>query len=178
MAHNFFYKTLNVIGIMMIAFSLFSAENSYAVEIESMQGKQSVSVFGNLTSSDNATTTLLGGSYGRFFTDNMEGTGTLMLMNFDGDFTVYLLYGRFNYNFVKAGATYIPYAGCALGVVGYDDGNVSDSAISIGVQGGVKYFLSEDTSFNLEASYTIAEIDSESYDAFSITAGISFYFGD
>ena len=164
--------------VMMLAFSLFCPGNSDAVEIESMQGKQSVSVFGNLTNSDNATTTLLGGSYGMFFTDNMEGTGTLMLMNFDGDFTIYLLYGRFNYNFVKAGATYIPYVGCALGMVGYDDGDADDSAISIGAQGGVKYFLSEDTSFNLEASYTFAEIDSESYNAFSITAGISFYFGD
>ena len=163
--------------VMMLAFSLFCAGNSYAVEIESMQGKQSVSVFGNLTSSDNATTTLLGGSYGMFFTDNMEVDGTLMLMNFDGDFTIYLLYGRFNYNFVKKGETYIPYAGVALGMVGYDDGDADDSAISIGAQGGVKYFLSEDTSFNLEASYTFAEIDSESYDAFSITAGISFYFG-
>ena len=163
--------------VMMLAFSLFCAGNSYAVEIESMQGKHSVSVFGNLTNSDNATTTLLGGSYGMFFTDNIEASGTLMLMNFDGDFTIYLLYGRCNYNFVKKGETYIPYAGVALGMVGYDDGNADDSAISFGAQGGVKYFLSEDTSFNLEASYTFAEIDGESYDAFSITAGISFYFG-
>lgn len=164
--------------VMMIAFLLFCAGNSYAVEIESMQGKQSVSVFGNINSSDNVVVSILGGSYGMFFTDNMEGSGTVMVINFDGEATAYLLYGRFNYHFLVPRATYIPYVGCALGMIGFDSGDSDDSAFSVGAQGGVKYFLSEDTSFNLEASYTYAEMDNEGTGTFSITAGISFYFGD
>jgi hypothetical protein len=167
--------------VMMLAFSLFCAGNSYAVEVESMQGKQFVSVFGNINSSDEVTTMVIGGTFGKFFTDNMEGNGTLMLIGYDTDFddaTMYILSGKFNYNFFQSGLTYIPYAGCALGLAGYDAGGTSDSSLSIGVQGGIKYFISEDTSFNLEASLTHYEIEGESIDSFAITAGISYYFGD
>jgi len=169
--------------VMMLAFSLFCAGNSYAVEIESMQGKQFVSVFGNINNSSagdvDVTMTMIGGTYGKFFTENMEGNGTLILMGVDADgdeATMYSILGRFNYNFYQSGLTYIRYAGVTLGYTSAEFGDDSDSSLSYGVQGGIKYFMSEETSFNFEAGYLHSEIESEDVDSIILSVGISYYF--
>ncbi len=168
--------------VMMLAFSLFCAGNSYAVQIESMQGKQFVSVYGNINNSSadvDIVMMMIGGTFGMFFTDNMEVNGTLVLMGVDADgeeATMYSILGRCNYNFYKSGLTYIPYAGGTLGFTSVEFGSESDSSLSYGVQGGIKYFMSEETSFNFELGYLHSEIESSDVDSLIFSFGISYYF--
>ena len=148
-----------------------------------MAGDQFISVYGNLnmssTDSSDTTTTIFGGSFGKFISDEKEVTGSLSLFDIyydNGGSTMYTLSGKFNYNFIKPGLTNIPYAGCALGITGVDAGGYSDTSISFGVQGGFKNFISEDISFNVEGSLMHYEVESKGTNSLSITAGISYYF--
>ncbi len=175
------FNTLMAI-VMMLAFSLFCAGNSYAVQIESMQGKQFVSVYGNINNSSadvDILMTMIGGTFGMFFTDNIEVNGTLVLMSVDADgdeATTYSILGRCNYNFYKSGLTFIPYAGGTLGMTYAEFGPYSDTSLSYGVQGGIKYFMSEETSFNFELGYLHSEIESSDVDSLIFSFGISYYF--
>ena len=173
------------LATMVILFTIFSLcmEESLAVEIENLEGSQFVSVFGNINNtsidSSDVTVTLIGGSFGKFIKENMEITGSLTLVNVnydDSDGTIYNLFGKFNYNFIRPGSTNIPYAGGALGLTGYDTGGYSDTSLTIGFQGGFKNFISEDVSLNVEGSFMRSEIDGASADSLSVTVGISYYF--
>ncbi|MFZ5570365.1 MAG: outer membrane beta-barrel protein [Thermodesulfobacteriota bacterium] len=99
----------------------------------------------------------------------------------DFDTTIYSLAGVVNFNLFKPGWVAVPYIGGQLGISGYDAGEYDDTALSYGGQGGVKFFLSEDLSLNVELNYLMTTVDAGEgeeldVDNTSVLLGFSYYF--
>jgi hypothetical protein len=85
--------------------------------------------------------------------------------------------GQFKYNFAFDKAqTVVPYLGAQLGFLGYSN-HTSDTGFSYGALGGLKFFVSEKTSLNLEANYLHTEISNVGVDNIQFLVGFSVYFG-
>lgn len=87
-----------------------------------------------------------------------------------------------NWNFFNPKWTTIPYLGVNGGVVGFEGGGYRDSYGSLGCQGGAKFFLSEDISFNVEGRYQRIFVEDNSgndngVNNLMLNLGFSFYWG-
>jgi len=169
-------KTLSCICICL--FIIVSVSPSFA-KIQKLEGQKAISANANLNWVDSGGDTYdyqiltLGFSY--FPKDFLEAKGTLMIMNSD-DYTAYSVLAQCNYNFFKPNTVVVPYAGVQLGFSGYDAGGYDDTSISYGLQGGAKYFLSEDLSLNGELNYLVTTVDPDDVKVTSILFGLSYYF--
>jgi len=118
-------------------------------------------------------------NFGYFFTPQIQvGVMGLLGGTLDGDNQkVYGASGQLKYNFSSNKAqTMIPYLGVQAGIYGTSNGS-SESAFSYGGMGGLKFFLSENTSLNLEINYQRTKLASTDIDIFQGLVGVSFYFG-
>ena len=139
------------------------------------QGKSEIGVYVSMQSSDYADVTIINFNYGRFMTDEFQLTGNLMLMEAeDLEATALEVQGKFH--FIQEGQEFIPYAGGLLGNFSVSGPGFSESAISYGFLGGVKYFVSEDTSVNLELTYRNIMFDAGDETTTALTAGFAIYF--
>lgn len=120
-------------------------------------------------------------TYNYFAMDTLSVGGTFTWQH-DGNGTEtnwYFLYARTDYYFA-ASDTLAPYAGPHLGIIYYkygDDGE-DDSAFLYGLQVGVKYFVQENMSLNVEGTwdlYTVADSDQD-VTVLSLKVGFSVYF--
>ena len=169
------------------------AKNTYAVE--SMKGKGSLAAslsyqhqetsFGD-SDSETDTTSLMG-SLGYFLSDHLEVNFAPMIMILDPDqgdkYTLYSYFGNLKVNFYQKGWIAVPYVGVQAGVTGYESGDDDDSSFSYGALGGIKLFVTEDVSLNLELNYLHTTFDADDggddtdLDVTSFFVGFSWYFG-
>lgn len=100
--------------------------------------------------------------------------------------TVFAL-GRLDLYLGSGDSTVVPYIGGrgGMAVTKYDPGegeSQSDNTITYGPQAGLKIFASENTSWNIEASYTIWTPEAEhgeekvNYHQATVSVGFSYYF--
>lgn len=118
-------------------------------------------------------------NFGYFFTPQIQiGLNGLLGGTVDGNNqTFYGGSGQFKYNFsFNKAQTVVPYLGVQAGMAGTSNGT-SESAFSYGGMGGLKFFVSEKTSFNVEGNYQRTTIANTDINLFSISVGVSFYFG-
>ena len=66
----------------------------------------------------------------------------------------------------------IPYVGGGAQLVLSDTGAGSDTSIGLNAQAGLKQFLTEEVAINYQAQL----LSSSNYDAFILSAGITFFF--
>jgi hypothetical protein len=118
-------------------------------------------------------------NFGYFFTPQLQvGIMGLLGGTINGESTK--VYGgagqfKFNFSFDKA-QTVVPYLGVQAGIYGTSNGT-SESAFAYGAMGGLKFFLSENTSLNLEGNWQRTKVVSTDVDVFQGLVGVSFYFG-
>lgn len=173
-------KTISLICICL--FIIVSASTSFA-KIQKLEGQKAISANANLswldTGDDTSGNRTLTFGFSYFPKDFLEAKGNLLIMNMDAgddDITIFSILGQCNYLFFKANSNIVPYAGVQLGFSGYDFGDEDDTSISYGVQGGAKFFLSEDLSLNAELNYLVTTIDPDDVKNTSLLVGLSYYF--
>ena len=75
----------------------------------------------------------------------------------------------------------MPYVGLQAGISGMTYGDEDDSNLGYGFMGGVKMFLNEDLSLDIELNYFMAEMEVFGYTAdvetTSVFIGFKYYFG-
>lgn len=140
--------------------------SKHAFAAPDLDGHLAVGVKGSLTydwvddSDDDGTTTINGGlSLTYFFTKNLE-FGVEAMSNWrtssNSDSGYYSGDLVLNYNFVGASKV-VPYIGVAGGFVVFSHSSDNDSKTdgfgSLGAQGGIKYFMSDNVFLNVEARY-------------------------
>lgn len=171
-----------ILFICICLFIIVSVSTSFA-KIKKLEGQKAISANANLNWIDagdtNTGSRILSLGFSYFPKDFLEAKGTLLIMNIDAgdsDGTIYSVLAQCNYNFFKPNATLVPYAGIQLGFSGYDFDDSDETNVSYGLQGGVKYFLSEDLSMNGELNYLVTNIDPDDVKATSLLFGLSYYF--
>lgn len=194
-------KFLVVMCLLTVTFFICSNAESAGAGIG--QGSSEFGVFGSLSrqtmnledegDTDKITTNVLMGvaNYGYFLTDKVQLGGTLLYMGAnskDGGEDSFRMLGLDlvgKYHFYSKGQSVVPYLGIQAGILnmsfegdGYDD---SSSSFSYGAMGGLKYFITENTSFNTELNYRRYKMDFEDSKAtinnLSLLIGFSIYFG-
>jgi opacity protein-like surface antigen len=118
-------------------------------------------------------------NFGYFFTPQLQ-IGLMGLVGGTMDGSSDKIYGgsgqfRFNFSFNKA-QTVVPYLGVQTGIYGTSNGK-SESAFAYGGMAGLKFFMSEKTSLNLEGNWQRTKVASTDIDVFQGLVGVSFYFG-
>jgi len=91
------------------------------------------------------------------------------------DITVYGLSIRGDYYFT-GDTNVIPFVGARVGIKDYDAGDLDDTDLSYGAQGGVKFAVTDNTYVNVEAVYEMFEVDSKDVDRLGVLVGVSFTF--
>lgn len=172
---------LTVVAVFMLS-SLIWANNTYAVD--SLKGKgilgAAVTISHTEMDEDEFDMWAIWFAGGYFFTDHIEVNITPRIMYMESDAyetTTYSVLANLKYNFFKKGWTTIPYVGLQAGVAGYEADDDSDSAFSYGGMAGLKFFLTEDISLNIEGNYLRTTYDDDDHRT-SVLFGFTFYFGE
>jgi hypothetical protein len=97
----------------------------------------------------------------------------------DSDATILIARPRYSFHLVPSGPV-DPYLG-ARGGIAMVDGNLlglddSDTGYTVGVFGGLNFFVSESVSIFAELGYDFFEFDESEYDEVRLTLGVSLFF--
>lgn len=121
---------------------------------------------------------IIAGKFAYFLTDAISLGGTTAGVAFssgDTDVTSVTLELEPNYHFNTA-SNVVPYAGVHTGMAIVDYGDGSNSEIDYGLQGGMKFFLSESTAFDTQLRFTRYSVDDTDVDVKEIRIGLNIYF--
>lgn len=152
----------------------------------SLEGSTSTTE-GSSTEYDSSTATL-GITYGYFVTDAIQLAGRYFSVSSssgtDGtvtnETTYSYLYLEGKYHFYSKGQTFIPYVGVGIGTASMTSESpgytYSSSGSSSSLMGGVKYFVSENTSLNTELNVGSAKFDTTTTNTTRLLIGFSVYF--
>jgi len=164
---------------LMILFSMVSI--SYA-QIEAGTKEFGVAISYTIPEEGDNTYTAMA-NFGYFITPKLQlGISGFTLGG--TDYSSDGVFGTVKYHFYSKGQTVVPYIGAQAGMFAISNG-VSYTSFSYGGMGGLKFFVREDTSINLEANYlryssevqvgraTIEQDTSQ----LQLLVGLSFYFG-
>ncbi len=112
------------------------------------------------------------GAYGYFLTKNLELGGNLTLAAMTDSDTVGAFSGFLAVHFPSSSAPQtVPYIGAQLGSgFGFDD-----NPTTIGLFGGVKFFVTPGAAISLQPSYISQKTERATLNTFSIATGISLY---
>jgi len=185
-------STLKVALISIFVTVIFLlAGNAFAVD--SLKGRGSLGAFltgqrteiGYEGDTFESNQTIFQGSLGYFVTDHVEinFAPTIIGIEVEGeDSTLYSYFGNVKYNFYNAGWTVIPYIGLQAGISGVEYDDDSDSNFAYGGMGGLKIFVTEDLSLDLELNYLMTEFDigddeTVDMDTLALFLGFKYYFG-
>ncbi|MBW1763754.1 MAG: porin family protein [Deltaproteobacteria bacterium] len=114
---------------------------------------------------------------GQFIKEDVQVGGALMYMTADGggssaDAQMIDAYVKKYFLEAMKSEVTIPYVGAQAGMIFYDAGGDDDTEFSFGAMAGIKHFLSEQTSVNLEYNYRIYS----DLKVGTLMVGISYYF--
>lgn len=124
---------------------------------------------------------IAGIGYGYFITDASQIGGTFLGMqtsNGDTD-TNLLLDLYYKYHFTSPGQTTVPYLGVQVGNIWYEWGGYDDTILSYGAMAGIKFFITENTTFFTELNYRVYDVSGAEdldIDQTSLLFGLSYYF--
>lgn len=177
-------KRLTIFGLMLFIGIFFATANSHAALEE---GTKEVSAFGAHTTTDpeegDSSTQLIVQVSGGVFLDpkgQVGGSFTLITSESGGvTAAIRLITGFYKYH-LSPEEEVVPYIGGQVGLAFAEAGGESASATAYGGMFGVKNFLSEDLSVNIEYNilFTTLTYDNVDYDVTQTTiqAGMSYYF--
>lgn len=126
-----------------------------------ISGTSSTAKVGSYSSTSTSSSTSLGFTYGYFLTDAIQLSGRLFAVGTESSGTTTsttYTYLEGKYHFYEKGQELVPYLGLGLGGLSIKSGGVSGSGSSVALMGGLKFFISENTSINPELN-----ISSNSY---------------
>ena len=114
---------------------------------------------------------------GQFIKEDVQVGGTFMFLTADGggssaDSKMIDAYVKKYFLEAMKSEVTIPYVGAQAGLVAFDAGGEDDTQFSYGVMAGIKHFLSEETSVNLEYNYRMFSDATVG----TLMLGISYYF--
>jgi outer membrane protein W len=143
------------------------------------EGDQELSIALSYQKTGDANTIIASLGIGYFFTEAIEVRATLVAVRYDdGDTDATIIYVGADglYHFNTAGET-VPYVGAGANFVHIDSGGVSDGAAAVKGIAGLRHFLGEDTTINLEFN-VIKILDEDVSDeiTFQVLVGLSYYF--
>jgi|GEM_PF-1481037 len=190
--------------IFMLAVTLIYCNNAGAVEAGIGKGSQELAALGgfiNLSGKAQGTkftsnTTIGMVQYGYFITDQIQLGGDVLYMGgttkVDDEKSSSNTIGadlNAKYHFISKGQSIVPYLGIQAGYLDLSAKSDSDkadgNAFSYGGMGGVKFFITEKTSFNAEVNYRRYRLDVTSsgtkvgadINQLMLLLGFSVYFG-
>ena len=173
-------KKMFLVGMMLLMTVLLSTPAVAGLSAGQLELGGFMSYSSPEDSEDNL---ILSANLSMLVTQQIQVGGSVMYLFADapsgGDETLIAsLLGTFKYNFAFSEAqTTVPYVGAQVGLTTIDVAGTDDTSYSFGTMGGVKFFLSEATSLNLELNYLLTDYDGDTTSNTSVLAGISFYFG-
>jgi outer membrane protein W len=169
--------TCITIGAALLALPAFAGTQKGQVEL-SLSGSGTWGVSGNGKDSKSVVGTL---GLGYFFTDALELKGNVVgswasAPGMDDVTTVTLLGGP-DYHFNLKDSKLVPYVGVYGGALIYDTGHDSETTWLVDGHVGVKYFIGERTTLNLQVSYQEYFPDQgEDTGAVVFSLGVSYFF--
>lgn len=174
-----------ILGLFVLG-TLLNASNSFAVE--SLKGNWSLGLYSALNHSEIETyesdSILISGSLGYFLTDHIEinFSPTFATNETEGaEVNLYNYLGSVIYNFYGSGWQTVPYVGLQTGMTSadfkYEDDSYSDTRFSLGWMAGLKVFLTENLSLDVEFNYMVAIDLFEDLKMSTIFIGFTWYLG-
>ncbi len=174
-------RYLVILCIMVVTVLICPKADSAVSGVQ--QGTSEIGGYGSLQSISGGGTTIklttIAATYGYFLTDEIQLNGTILYVG-AGDGTTTSLKGldlQGKYHFYQKGQTAIPYVGIQLGSIATEDAGTSSTSTSYGAMGGLKYFISENTSVNPELNYRSYQFSGVSVTSTALLVGFSVYFG-
>ena len=186
-------RNQNLLGLAGLFFMvmLLNTGNSFAVD--SLKGNWSLGLYSALNHSEVETASgetyesdskILNASLGYFFTDHLEisFSPTFATNETEGaEMSLYNYFGSLIYNFYDTGWQAIPYVGLQAGMtsvdIKYEDDSYNDTGISFGFMGGVKVFLTENFSLDVEYNWLYTPDLTADLTMSTIFLGFTWYFG-
>lgn len=173
-----------VVGLMLLVAVIFAFSGIARAQIE--EGDKEVqALFSFQTTSGEGSVDILMmmGAFGYYFTQNHEAGINLMLIGYneaDEWMGVSPIQVFYTYNFIVQNPKLVPYAGASIGKVVLIGDEMPDISIWIyGANGGIKYFISENTALVpqvLLQRMTMSNGDSVSETTFTLMVGLSTFF--
>lgn len=177
--------------VIILAAALFTWSSVEAAVSALQEGKSELGGNADITStsvtytggSSTSSSTSLGFTYGYFLTDAVQLAGRIFATatkseSTESTTTYYYLEGK--YHFYEKGQDMIPYLGLGLGALNIKSDSTSGSGSSYALMGGIKYFISENTSANVELNLSSNKYSMGGTDITAATtrlwAGFSYYF--
>lgn len=178
------------LGIMTAAALLVAMTSSISFAAVNA-GENEVSISGSIMSTkmdgvnDTVDSTIIRGGMGHYLTDNISLGGDLTYINtssgsFDSTTFVANINGRF---YFLPKETIVPYVGAQLGYLSSESGSSTSTGYNYGAMAGIKFFMSENASFDAELNYrkdTLSASGSSKDIEQTTTAGLfglTYYFG-
>lgn len=167
-----------VLGLTLVTMMICGNASAQQLEAGMTEFNGQVSI-NNMSGDDvDMTMTTISVGAGRFISD-VSSVGIQIMrvgIDADGDDTSYMfINGRYDYHFTAIAGGGFPYVGAHAGLIMLEIGDEDETEINYGVQGGIKYFLTESTALNLEANYTMYEVMDEELDNLQFLAGLSVF---
>ncbi|RKZ89280.1 MAG: hypothetical protein DRR19_11685 [Candidatus Parabeggiatoa sp. nov. 1] len=172
-------KNVSLVFFTLITSSI-SASNVFAEGIQ--EGATAVGINGSLTrmsvGTEDTDMLILGVNFSKYFTKNHEvGIQTVGFRVDSGDNGSSFVFfdGTYNYNLTST-SNVVPYFGGAGGLL-YSSGNgETETYPQLGVQAGIKSFLSDDVYINTELRYRHTIAGESDLDQLSINIGLNLIF--
>ncbi|GAB4456786.1 MAG: hypothetical protein OHK0029_15380 [Armatimonadaceae bacterium] len=163
--------TITTLSAMALLAAAGSAQAQDINPLLPVEGTREIGLSGNLNFQPNNDYDILG-SYGPFLNRNLQVGGQLGILRTD-ELTDFQYAAFANYHFPGRTAV-LPFIGVTVGGTTQRISGNTDTAFSLGLQGGVKYFLSENVAISPRLVY-ISPTDSAVEDRFSLRLGISVF---
>jgi hypothetical protein len=171
-----------VVGLMLLAAVIFAFSGIADAQIEEGDKElQALFSFQTTTGEAGVDTLILMGGLGYYFTQNHEAGINIMLMSVnlaDEWIGAAPIQAFYTYNFIIQNPKLVPYVGGSLGKVVLIGDQFEDVSIWIlGANGGIKYFISENTALVpqiLLQRTMISDVDDEN--TFTLMVGLSTFF--
>ena len=180
-----------ILAGLFVFLILLSAGNSFA--IDSLKGSWSLGLYSALNHSEIETmngdtydsdSKILNASLGYFLTDHIEisFSPTYATNKTEGaEMTLYNYFGSLKYNFYGKGWQAVPYIGFQAGMTGvdieYEDDSYDDTDYSFGFMGGLKAFLTENLSLDIEYNWLYTPDLMADLTMSTVFIGFTWYFG-
>jgi opacity protein-like surface antigen len=180
----------SLMGLFVLVM-LLNAGNSFAVD--SLKGCWSLGLYSALNHSEVETAAadtyksdskILNASLGYYLTDHVQinFSPTFATNETEGaEISLNNYFGSLQYNFYRSGWQAVPYVGFQAGMTSidfkYEDDSYSDTGYSFGFMGGLKAFLTENLSLDIEYNWLWAPDLTADLTMSTIFIGFTWYFG-